>query len=347
MASRPPLRRNPIMIDPTNAFGYGAIQPIASTQERLQAQADVQTQQIEEQRRNAEPDHQMYGIFGPQYAASLGRGTGASGGDILNRGALRLETDAEQAAYARALEGAQAGAERMANIEGYYDVYDDVLAHDREGIIRGISSLEQRPDGMYGMIRDPVSGMVDNQLRSNRLWAETRKDNADAFSTMSDAGYYATPETVSGVFTPPTQSEPETYGVFNNRFFSPQEENDANRLPIEQQKADADLIAAEAARTRAENGDEVTITNQWFPGAQAPVVTERGPASQMGGRPGGVVTPAPSSVQNNMMRDAAARGHTAVIVPPGILIVQAPSGDRRAFDPQGRPVQLPPSGGAQ
>lgn len=342
------------MIDPTGSYGAGPVGYglLNNARQRLEQQATAQQQQVV----GADPDYQMYGIFGPQYAATLARGRGASGGDLLREAALMARADNEAERYGMALREAGNRAVSEEGIKGYYDLAGHMMDREPVTLFSNTRRLQPREDGsgLFEVgVGDPVTAMVDAQYRGNAAWAAAQKDRSEAYQNLHEGGIYTPPETVMGGMTPPTQATPDNYGLFNPRGFNPDEENDANMLPIEQQKADAALLSANADMERARGGD-TTITDVYYPGAAGPVHTVRQRGNGGGGAPptaGADADNLEMSPQQRIRAQTAQQQGLQMLGGDGNgnIIFQDPrTGTLLATDPQGttRVVQGGAQGGA-
>lgn len=333
----------PYVLDPYNAFGGASLAPLdssllTSARQRLVAQANPQAAQTG----SAMPNQDEYAIFGPQYAAALSRPTDSASEHILNTALLRQGAEGERGAYEAALRRAQLGATQLEDQRGYYGLAEANAAHDPTRYISGATTTAIDPaTGRATTVRDPVATRVDNQMRLNAAQAGVRKDNAAATYDFYRSGIRTPVETIEGQNTPPTQEQPDQYNVFGSSGYGPSDQNNAEELPIKQLQAQAAMQGANAQMYHAQHPDEhQTVTYQYMPGADQPIITQRGPPGAFNGqRPGPGGPPqqgGPTPQQQTRM--SAVQSHGAQAQMSGNILVVVHEGRTYMYGPDGEPI---------
>lgn len=321
-------------------YGYNVM--LRRAQERLQQQAAAGQAQPQEAI-GGDPDHQMYGVFGPQYAAALARPTGASGGDILNRGALGLHAGGEGEAYAQALEAAGNRALAEERMRSHGVVEAARIGRTPAQIFHG--ETRTAPSGEYGLpsmiVDDPVTAMVGNQYRGNEMQSENVQRYGAAAKDFHEAGIVVPPETVSGQITPPTQSEPTPVRAYDSLGRNPDEVTADNQNEI-------DWYGALTDRYKAENDStgDTTYTRSWVDEATGEVhtVRTRGDGSAGGGGGGGGAPGQPTPQQQRKIEQV--QRHGAQVSMQGDVLIVLHQGRQYAYGPDGQLLQggAPPGG---
>lgn len=159
------------------------------------------------------PEQQLYGIFGPQYAALLAQQKKSSAEGAFDKAELRRSARNEQVRYDAALREAQAAQERMANIQGYYDLATEDSKHLDEDVDRGMGGVRGAPtyDDKYGVWRStPDQTRVDvaNANVLNTDQADRFGKYATATKDLRDAGVDIPAGYLGQLLAPPTQKTP-------------------------------------------------------------------------------------------------------------------------------------------
>lgn len=212
-----------------------------------------------------QPDAAAYNVYGPGYAAALGRDTGFEGANILNTRALRVNAEEESKNYIQALAAAQANQENLQKNAGYINLNTDVAHHDLDPSINktvGTSHVATDTMGMPYLTTDPGVAAVQTSENLNEQHAGTLKDTAGAVKDLGSAGYLLSPDTVGSMITPADQEKPITtqenftpVKLDNGEVVQmlPDEVNKYINALAEGRKADAAMIAAQAAQYRAQH----------------------------------------------------------------------------------------------
>jgi hypothetical protein len=222
------------------------------------------------QTRMPRPEQEMYGIFSPQYATALAQQDDPRmGADALDRLTLQLQARGERQDYREDLQRAQEATLRGERQAGYTDLQGRLISVLPQLVTAGAG-------GTYGVIMgqdgaqlqaDPISEMVTRNSHLNEQFSTTRKNNAAAVHDLYESGIQPDPNVVSGYMTSPTQAAPDPYGVFNPETgYNPSDQTAMDELPIKQLQAEAAMVAANAAATRAANPrpDTVVVSDQVF-----------------------------------------------------------------------------------
>ncbi len=160
------------------------------------------------------PQAAMYGVFAPQYAASLAASTGAAGADILNQGTLQMRADNEAAEYARQLAATRAAQLQGQQQEIYGALQGKIIDREPEGMI-GMRSVRMGPNGPE-VINDPLLQMTSNAQVVNEAEAEKRLTNAQANAANYSAGLKVDPNVAAQRDTHILQPDQDpAYGLFN------------------------------------------------------------------------------------------------------------------------------------
>lgn len=206
------------------------------------------------------PNAQMYGVYGPQYAALLAQPQDSIALRVMNAGALQGEARREQENYAAEMEAARLADAELQRKNAYYGIVkkrDEALQGDVE---LGMGGARGSPvwNDEYGVWEAPLDDMRVNVANANTLnndQAERYGVYSNAFKAQREAGMVHPDEYYGALLTPPTQMEraPVTSGT------TPVTPGDATQ----RYAADQGLTAEqqmEIARTKAaaaENGDDI------------------------------------------------------------------------------------------
>ncbi|HSW91781.1 MAG TPA: D-Ala-D-Ala carboxypeptidase family metallohydrolase [Candidatus Saccharimonadales bacterium] len=241
------------------------------------------------------PEAVAYNVFGPQYAASLGRDTGVGAANILNTRAQGVEAANEQERYSRDLAAANAVEQQLQLQNQGYMLRSKILEGDQKNTdVAGMYRVTVDPTtGVPDVATDPALLAVNNAERLNAEHAGTLKDTAAAAKDLygigrelPDLGYMIAPAGQQG----PTAIEENTVkvdiGGGQTLDMTASEASDFKKAIAAGDSAQAAMLAAKAAMYRAKHpssssskvsiqyGPEAYIpgTNQLRPGA-APAVT--------------------------------------------------------------------------
>jgi len=164
------------------------------------------------------PEVQQYGVFTPGYAGylqSTAAATGPTDSAALaagNAAALRMNADAEQAAYANMLGRAQQlqieAQKRDLFAERESDIGGRNLDYTKEGI-GGIETVETDPvTGESRIVRNPVQQQIGNVYNLGMKRAETIDKMASGFKTLGETGTIPSEEAKSHLLRDPVTGEP-------------------------------------------------------------------------------------------------------------------------------------------
>lgn len=225
------------------------------------------------------PAQQLYGIYGPQYAALLAQPKKSSAEAAFDKAHLAHMSHEEQTRYDAALAAAQAAQRDIADTEGYYGILgkqEDYVQGDLDrGIAGARGEIRRNPDGHYGIYRSDADNLAIQVGNANSL----NNDQADRFGKyaagtkeLADAGYGMSPEDVGKLVTPPTQATPQQYGVYQTPSDKTAAYSADQGLTFEQQKEIAELRAK-----AAKNGDDLEVSVIQQPGGPATVTYKGSP----------------------------------------------------------------------
>lgn len=313
------------------------------------------------------PDAQMYGVFGPQYAASLARPTDSASEHIFNRATLRNGAEQERADYGLALERAQRGAMDRIDREGMYGLMNTEMNTGARPVLSRTRSIGRAsPDEPYGIIyNEPVANLSD-QLVGDKILAETRGQSAGAIGELYRSGHRVPEGTAEAWMTGAGQETPDDLTSFDPSGYNPGDQNSKERIPIEWFDANSRRISAEADKYRAEHPTDAQgyTTYQYTPDANGTIQADHVPL-QRGGSGGGA-TPTAGGTNDNTeagyidswqptaggpsqrqgaiaQRAQQAGGRTGM--QNGILVVVDPRGNSYMYGQDGQRIQQGRGGG--
>lgn len=232
-----------------------------------------------------EPAPAIYGVFGPQYAASLAKETGSTGADIINQMALRQQAAKEKRQYEEMLIRAGKQNESLMAQDAYYGFMEDIGDRNVDYTKLGMGGAEgvviDPETGRPSIQIDPVRQQVSNANVLNTDQADRVGTYAGAIKTMREAGVEVPANYISELITPPTQAErvPVTTGT------TPLTPSDA----IDQYSADEGLtaeqqmeMAAMRAASKEDGGDDYAEISQNFGATgDVPTLTYKGTPDQI------------------------------------------------------------------
>lgn len=245
--------------------------------DRLRRQAEGEYGFTGERRQNRDaigPDAAMYGVFQPAYAAALAQPTGAVGGDILSRAALREGATNEIERYDAALAAANEQQSRLQRDDAFYNFTGAIGERAPEWTDRGatgdVERIEYDQDGRPFIVRDPVQQYAMGSEVLNTNQAERRGENANAVAALARAGIRTPPQTAADLMTSPWATEREVYGVWDQGQRTPEQATENFRV---RERIDEGLTAEQQielaryiAEQRALGRNEVEITEETSPG---------------------------------------------------------------------------------
>lgn len=221
------------------------------------------------------PEQQLYGIYGPQYAALLSRDKHGSTENASDKAILAQQSGLEQTRYDAALAAANAAQQQIAVTEGNTDTRGKIITSAPAYAEHGMAGALGQIGGGYGVFDDPgakaILGVADrSQLNMNE--AERANNQASAIKTTADAGYGMAPSDVSKKLTNPEQTTPDTYNVYQTpadktkAYGTDQGKTFDQQMELAKVRAQATVDAANA------RGGQMKFTITQQPGG-APTVT--------------------------------------------------------------------------
>lgn len=209
---------------------------------RVSSPTAVQERRSRKTYQAPEPDQRIYGVFGPQYAASLGQSTGAAGADILNQAALRMEAAKERGSYEDQLRAAQELQLVLASMEDKGATRDTIIENLPGYTDRGMGEVLTGLNGYEGLFAEPTAstGIIrraDN-AQLNDLEATRLKGIAEVADRLSGTEYAPEAGWIEKALVHPAADPAAPYGV--GVPVAP-----GANLKLEQYKADEGLTAEE------------------------------------------------------------------------------------------------------
>jgi hypothetical protein len=238
------------------------------------------------------PEAVAYNVFGPQYAASLGRDTGVGAANILNTRAQGIEAANEQERYSQDLAAANKVEQALQLQNQGYMLRSQVLKGDQDNTDVA---------GVYGVTVDPTTGVPDvttntslqalnNSEILNAKHASTVKDFSAGLKDAASAGYLVDAGTVAGAYTPAGQPDratidqnmvPVDLGGGQTLEMTPEQASDFKKAIAAGDSAKAAMLAAQAAMYRAKHpsSSQSKVTIQYGPEAYLPGTTTLRPGA--------------------------------------------------------------------
>ena len=206
------------------------------------------------------PSQQMYGIYGPQYAALMAQPSPSASLSAFREASLKTNSELEQQAYERQLANANATQEKLRNLDGYYGILKSRDDHLNDDVEQGMGGVRGAPvfDDQYGVWKTEQTPGQEVQLINanenvlNNDQAERLSKQAGAVNTLGQAGYGLSLPDVGKLITPPTQVEPMQVIPHIN----PHDETDRYAADEGLSKEDQ-FRMAEINKAAKENGDKV------------------------------------------------------------------------------------------
>lgn len=199
----------------------------------------------------AEPNASIYGIIPQAYAQSLAQTTGDPTADAVNRLTLGMmaRRGGGQEGYLSSIDKAnQLGAETAryeADTKGATDrdvaMLGNMANFAKGGYLRGVRA---GPNTQIQMDPNVIAQADANAIQAQQ--AENFSKLGTGANQLSEAGVTPPVEYIRGVMTPP--QAPQLAPPVTKGYINPGDK-------ASQDKAAADLISAQAARTRAANGE--------------------------------------------------------------------------------------------
>lgn len=263
------------------------------------------------------PAAAMYGVFAPQYAAALAAPTPSAAEQALREMALRNNAEEEARRYEEQLAAAQANQLQGEHIRGGYGLQEALIGQMPEGALHGQYGVFTDPNtGATTVRQDPILQAGANDLLINESVAGSREKNASAIGKLAEAGIRTPVETASGYMTHPFQTKADTFGVWNDQQFTPDQEikeyeADEGMTVEEQFQFQREKIDAAIEQARL-NGDKITEmygtdgtflgtrierkgANQTPPGTPPPMPGNPKAGAQSGGAPATKAAPVPDA----------------------------------------------------
>lgn len=233
--------------------------------------SDIQDAVLPKTKRNAvTPEAALYGVFAPVLAQAFGASAAGGLGEtarVADRIALDNRAEKEAERYARDLAAANAVQERLANLEGYYDILGKREGYLQGDVDRGMGGvrgdLVQDEYGVWKTQRGPAEQVqltTANQNVLNNDQTERFGTNAAAIKTLRDAGVAMPDKYMGELLAPPGQAErvpitsgtaPLTPGQATTQYGTDEGLTRDDQFALAQMEADARIAAAKA------KGDEI------------------------------------------------------------------------------------------
>lgn len=260
--------------------------PISSVRMSTSPVAQVQERRAKRQLQVPEPDRQLYGVFGPQYAASLAKETGSTGADIINQLALKQQAAKERGDYAAEMAAARDLQVVLQRNEAYYGVLEDNSKYLQGDVELGMGGARSAPsiDPETGMVTtsvDPVQLQVANANQLNTDQQERFTGYAGAIKNLKDAGVGIPDDYYGQLLAPPTQATP----VPVTQTTTPLTPSDATDryeadegLTAEQQM---EMNAVRAASKGSGDEDYAEISQNFGATGEVPTLTYKGTPEQI------------------------------------------------------------------
>lgn len=311
--------------------------------EKLARQTAGDYSQLAKAQDAPQPDSRMYGVFQPQFAASLASDAADPFYGALAQAALRHEAENEVERYSQQLEASRQAQLQLQNMAGRYGVIGKAIEKSPDQAFMGmLSGVDENGIPIY----NPDLVARQNLNTQNTADADLAATYAGANKDNASAGLFIDPAVAAARDTPVDAQAPmPAYGVIagpGGTYMTPAE---AETVRHNQATEANDRITANAAATRAaRGGGDGTVKVEFTPGmfGLPPQVKYRGTPSAvapyMQGQGEGQTAAAGTGL-SKVVSDVANRPGYKGEIKGNQFVVTAPSGKTATYDLNGNRVQ--------